>query len=95
MTDPVFRLDPAAMHSAATTRPVRDREGTTMLLHEALARSRMFEAEQAARRFRLARSATAGRRWAWLARFAQRRAQRAGSGLGAVPHTRRGVLRSV
>ena len=44
------------------TRPVaRDREGTPMLLHEALARSRQREAEEAARRYRLVRRATAQR----------------------------------
>ena len=52
---------------------------TVLLLHEALARSRQTEAEQAAREHRLARSVTAGRTWsrlARLARFAQRRAER-------------------
>ena len=62
----------------ATTRPVvRDREGTAMLLHEALARSRMREAEQAAREYALVRALTAGRRWRMLARYAQRRAAKA------------------
>ena len=55
------------------TRPVRN-EGTVMLLHEALARSRMREAEQAARDYALVRALTAGRRWRMLARYAQRRA---------------------
>ncbi|WP_214369130.1 hypothetical protein [Pseudonocardia sp. H11422] len=55
----------------------RDREGTTMSLHEALARSRQQEAEAAARRHRLARRVSAGRRWALLARYAQGRAERA------------------
>ncbi len=63
--------------SAQSNPTVRDREGTLMLLHEALARSRQQEAEQAAREFALARSFTAGRRWALLARFAARRAARA------------------
>ncbi|MBA2322733.1 MAG: hypothetical protein H0V92_01495 [Pseudonocardiales bacterium] len=72
MTD----LMPAPAPVSAHTQPV-DREGTTMLLHEALARSRQQEAEQAAREFALARSITAGRRWAVLARFAARRAERA------------------
>ena len=45
-----------------------------MLLHEALARSRMREAEQAARDYALVRAPTAGRRWQMLARFAQQRA---------------------
>jgi hypothetical protein len=58
------------------TRPVtRDREGTQMLIHEALARSRQQEAREAARQ--LVRRLTAGRRWASLARFAARRADRA------------------
>ena len=55
------------------TRPIRN-EGTVMLLHEALARSRMREAEQAARDYALVRALTAGRRWQMLARYAQRRA---------------------
>ena len=59
----------------AAPRPVvRDREGTTMLLHEALARSRMREAKQAAREYALVRALTAGRRWRMLARYAERRA---------------------
>lgn len=66
--------------SAQSNPTVRDREGTLMLLHEALARSRQQEAEQAARDHALARSVTAGRRWARLARFASRRAERARSG---------------
>jgi hypothetical protein len=57
------------------TRPIRN-EGTVMLLHEALARSRMREAEQAARDYALVRALTAGRRWQMLARYAQRRAVR-------------------
>jgi hypothetical protein len=64
--------------TAALTRPVvRDREGTEMLLHEALARSRHQEALDAARQYALVRRFTAGRRWASLAGFAARRAQRA------------------
>jgi hypothetical protein len=60
------------------TRPVtRDREGTPMLLHEALARSRQQEAREAARHHALVRQFTAGRRWASLAGFAARRAARA------------------
>lgn len=58
------------------TRPVQN-EGTAMLLHEALARSRMREAEQAAREYALVRALTAGRRWRMLARYAQRRAAKA------------------
>ena len=66
------------MQTAAETRPVvRDREGNEMLLHEALARSRQQEAEQAAREYALGRRLTAGRRWEVLARFAERRAARA------------------
>jgi len=57
------------------TRPAQT-EGTAMLLHEALARSRMREAEQAAREYALVRALTAGRRWQMLARYAQRRAVR-------------------
>ncbi len=49
-------------------------EGNVMLLHEALARSRMQEAQRAAQDWALVREATAGRRWERLARFAERRA---------------------
>jgi len=55
------------------TRPAQT-EGTAMLLHEALARSRMREAEQAARDYALVRALTAGRGWRMLARYANRRA---------------------
>ena len=73
MTDLVINV-----HTARIRSVVIDREGTEMLLlHEALARSRMREAEEAARQYALARSVTAGRRWALLARFAERRAERA------------------
>lgn len=67
------------------TTPIRtDREGTAMLLlHEALARSRQREAEQAAREHALAREILAGRRWARLAAFAARRAERARAGTSA------------
>lgn len=52
-------MDPPASYD---TRPVvRDREGMPMLLHEALARSRQREAEEAARRYRLVRAAVAAR----------------------------------
>ena len=61
------------------------REGTEMLLHEALARSRQREAEQAAREYVLARRFTAGRRWASLAGFAARRAELARVGAGTAP----------
>ena len=52
-------------------------EGNVMLLHEALARSRMQEAQRAAQEWALVREATAGRRWERLARFAERRAAHA------------------
>ena len=75
----------------AVPRPaVRDREGTAMLLHEALARSRQQEAMQAAQRYALARPLAAGRTWAVLARFAARRAARARAAAGVTP--REGVL---
>ncbi len=48
-----------------------------MLLQEALARTRMREAEQAAREHRQARQLTAGRNWQRLARWSARRAERA------------------
>ena len=54
---------------------------TTMLLEEALARSRMREAQQAARAHRQARQLTAGRGWQRLSRWSARRAQRARSAL--------------
>jgi hypothetical protein len=70
----------------APMRPVvRDQEGTNMLLHEALARSRQQEAMEAARQHALVRQFVAGRRWALLARFAERRAVRAREAVGAVP----------
>ncbi len=68
------------------------REGTVMLIHEALARSRMREAEQAAREHALARSITAGRRWSMLARYADRRAAVAAERASVQS---RGVLRDV
>jgi len=64
---------------------VLHREGTEMLLHEALARSRQREAEEAARHYALARRFTAGRQWASLAGFAARRAARARAGAGVSP----------
>jgi hypothetical protein len=63
-----------------TTFPIMDHpiEGTTnMLIEEALARSRMREAQQAAHNFRTARQLTAGRTWQRLARWTARRAERA------------------
>lgn len=67
---------------------VHDREGTAMLLHEALARSRQREAEQAARDHARVRSMTAGRGWAMLAGFAARRAARARAVAGVAPFDR-------
>jgi hypothetical protein len=46
-----------------------------MLLYEELARERRREAEETARRQRQVRQAVAGRRWTWLARYAERRAE--------------------
>ncbi|HEY0636057.1 MAG TPA: hypothetical protein VGD67_00270 [Pseudonocardiaceae bacterium] len=48
-----------------------------MLLQEALARTRMREAEQAALRYRQARRLTAGRTWNRLATWTARRARQA------------------
>lgn len=60
-------------------RPVRSTASTTgvweMLLYEELARERRREAEETARRQRQVRQAVAGRRWTWLARYAERRAE--------------------
>ena len=71
------------------TATTRDRLDTTLLLHEALARSRMREFEADARAHALARPFTAGRRWAGLARFASRRAERARLAAGSTPPDRR------
>ena len=63
-----------------TVLPIMDqpmKETTSMLLEEALARSRMREAQQAAQQFRTARQLTAGRTWRRLARWSARRAERA------------------
>jgi hypothetical protein len=77
----------------AATQPV-DHEGTVMLLlHEALARSRMREAEQAAREYALVRALSEGRRWRRLARYAERRAAAADERLAPAAQARR-VLRS-
>jgi hypothetical protein len=55
-----------------------DAQGTAMLLmNEALARSRQQDAERSAYEHRLVRRLSAGRRWARLADYAARRAQRA------------------
>ncbi|MDQ2708906.1 MAG: hypothetical protein M3Z25_15280 [Actinomycetota bacterium] len=48
-----------------------------MWMYEALSRARIQETEQEARRRRMVRELTAGRRWNQLARFASRRAERA------------------
>ncbi len=70
----------------AAPRPiVRDREGTAMLLHEALARSRQQDAMEAARRYAVARPLAAGRTWSRLARFAARRAASARAAAGVAP----------
>jgi hypothetical protein len=47
-----------------------------MLLYEVLIRTRIREAEENARRQRQVRHLVAGQRWAWLARYAARRAER-------------------
>lgn len=76
-------MPPAA---PAFPRPmILHREGTEMLLHEALARARQREAQQAAREYALARRFTAGRRWASLAGFAARRAELARAAADAIP----------
>lgn len=72
---PLARPRPANLH----------RKGTEMLLHEALARSRQQEAQETAQQYALARSFTAGRRWATLAAFAARRAAHARAGAGTAP----------
>jgi hypothetical protein len=77
-------IDVTPQIESAPVRPVvRDREGTNMLLHEALARSRQQEAMEAARQHALVRQFVAGRRWALLAGFAERRAARARAAAGA------------
>ncbi len=75
MTHFMIHTEPTQPHPV-----VRDREGTAMSLHEALARIRQQEAQQFAREYALARGVTAGRRWAAIARFAARRAARADTG---------------
>ena len=78
MTQLVIHLDRPADPRAAL-----DARGTApLLLHEALARSRQHDAEQAAREHRLARRLTAGRGWTRLAAYAAGRAQRARTGSG-------------
>jgi hypothetical protein len=75
MTDLSTLVTPAAGRPVAPAR-----KENVMLLPEAMARSRQQEAEEAARRYALARRFTAGNRWASLARFATRRADRARTG---------------
>lgn len=72
-TDFVMQADVPSQVSR-TGKPTGARE---MLLYEALARSRMREAEEAARRNRMARNLVAVRRWTWLARYATKRAEQA------------------
>jgi hypothetical protein len=80
--------------SPAAVNPSVQHEGTVMLLlQEALARSRMREAEEAARKHALVRALVAGRRWRMLARYAERRAA-AAERVSVAPRERR-VLRSV
>jgi len=68
--------------TAVPTTVDKPMKGTNvMLLEEALARSRMREAQQAAREHRRARQVTAGRNWQRLARWSARRAERARAGL--------------
>jgi hypothetical protein len=57
------------------------RENNEMLMHEALARARMQEAEQAAQHYRLARRVAAARRWQRLSAWAARRAAQISAGL--------------
>ena len=57
------------------------KEINEMLMHEALARARMREAEQAAEQYRLARRVAAARSWQRFARWAGRRAARANANL--------------
>lgn len=59
-----------------------NQENAVTLIQEALARSHQQEAQQAAAQHRLARRATAGRRWARLASWAAARADRARDRIG-------------
>lgn len=68
---------PAAPSPSGLPQPTPGRDGNAMLLHEALARSRMQELQVIARERAVIRALTAGRRWQMLARFATRRAERA------------------
>lgn len=55
--------------------------GPEMWLYEALTRARIQESEREARRRRMVRELSAGRRWHQLARYAEARAERARRGL--------------
>ncbi|SHG37521.1 hypothetical protein [Streptoalloteichus hindustanus] len=64
--------------SVQPTRTAHDLwETNPMLMHEAMARTRMREAQRWAGQQRLARRLASVHRWEWLARFAARRAGRA------------------
>ncbi|MBA2324217.1 MAG: hypothetical protein H0V92_09485 [Pseudonocardiales bacterium] len=68
------------MGTASEVRPISAAQGgPRMWMYEALSRARIQETEQEARRRRMVRELTAGRRWNQLARFASRRAERARS----------------
>ncbi len=71
------------MNSTAVTMTMdQPLKGTdVMLLEEALARSRMREAEQAAQEYRQARRLVAARNWHRLAQWATRHAARANGAL--------------
>ncbi|MEQ3551462.1 hypothetical protein WIS52_13395 [Pseudonocardia nematodicida] len=61
----------------ADSRITPNREHTMSLIEEVLARSHQVEAQRQAAEHRRARQLTAGRQWARLAAWAQRRAERA------------------
>ncbi|HEY2725192.1 MAG TPA: hypothetical protein VGI84_10950 [Pseudonocardiaceae bacterium] len=68
--------------SALLDRPIAmNQELNAMLLHEALARSRMREDQRRASTQRLARRLATARRWRRLARYADQRARRAAARL--------------
>lgn len=68
---------PTSTNPASTN--LTSKGNDTMFMEEALARSRMREAQQAARDHRRAREFTAGRNWQWLSRWSARRAASARS----------------
>lgn len=68
---------PISVPDRDATMRIRSEGDPGMLIHEALARSRQFEAERAAGEYRRARRLTAGRSWSRLAAWAARRADRA------------------